>query len=218
MDRTDFRLIDFFQDSDFSDKNIQNLENRAELRKLKEELSGAVENLPVSKSFMSQILNQFKELLNIDIRTILLNAWKQSINFEKYLNLENTPPGEAVILPLADHKISSEHTPYLQPYLNDIALGEIKFHINLNLQLSGVIIKIQDQKITEINLGSCRGDCQITYKDVVLLDKKGMQFALHNSLQSLSDLPIREILKPDATLPQPETPPGSAAASVHHSA
>lgn len=188
-------LNQFLSIKDLSKKQLSEIVKSKEFRPVRDKMKKQLKGLPVPEKFFEEILKQLSELLNIDIRAVLLSVWAKSEEFGKFLNTEDYPPGEIVLVPLAEHTITSEHAPSLKSFLNKIPLAEMTFHINIELALKGAILKIQDGKIMGGTLGSCAGKGSITYgEDQVLLQKESEPWQLPGSIDLSDGIPIQEHL------------------------
>lgn len=188
-------LNHFLSIKDLSKKQLSEIVKSKEFKPVKDKMTKQLKGIPVPKKFFEEIFNQLSELLNIDIRAILLSVWAKSEEFGKFLNTDDYPPGEIVLVPLAEHTITSEHDPSLKSFLNKIPLAEMKFHINVELALKGAILKIQDGKIMGGTIGSCAGKGSITYgDDHVLIEKESEPWELPGSIDLSSGIPIQEQL------------------------
>ena len=56
--------------------------------------------------------------------------------------------------------------------MNENKLGKVTFQLQLSLKINGVILKIQNGEIKEIQAGNCKGEGVVKYNDIVLLEKK----------------------------------------------
>ena len=194
MDNTP-TLNHFMSIKDLSKKQLSEIVKSKKFRPIKEKMTKQLKGIPVPEKFFEEIFKQLSELLHIDVRAILLSVWSKSEEFGKFLNTEDYPPGEIVLVPLAEHTITSEHNPSLKSFLNKIPLAEMKFHVNIELALKGAILKIQDGKIMGGTIGSCAGKGSITYgDDHVLLQKESEPWGLPGSIDLSSGIPIQEQL------------------------
>lgn len=118
------------------------------------------------------IVEKAGNLLEIDLKDILVGAWKKSEEVLECMNSEDTPPDETRTVALAEHVIRSNHSPRLEVLLNGKPIGEILFHLQLALKLEGFLLIIQGGRIREIRSGVCQGSGLFKCEDIVLLEKK----------------------------------------------
>ncbi len=131
---------------------------------------------------LNEITEKVKDLLNINVVDIMVKAWNKYGELLKYTDKEKYPPDVSVLVPLVEHKIKSEHKPYLEILINDKSIGKINFNINISLTLKGIILKIQDGKIKEIKTGSCKGKGILKLEDFVIMEKESESISLPGSI------------------------------------
>lgn len=188
-------LNHFLSIKDLTKKRLSEIIKSEEFRPIRDKMAKQLKGIPVPEELFEEIFNQLSELLHIDIRAILLSVWGKSEDLRKFLDTDEYPPGEMVLLPLAEHTITSEHNPSLKSFIDKIPLGELTFHVNIEMALKAVIVKIQDGKIMGGTIGSCAGKGSITYgHDHVLLQKESEPWQLPGSIDLSSGIPIQEHL------------------------
>ena len=134
-----------------------------ELNSLKGKISGALSG--VSWGHLEEtVCAKLSEQLNKDPMELISAAW------EKYHVLaeaaEQSKSGETVFVPLEEHSISSELHPYVEIQVGPQVIKRIEFDVNLTLQLKGLVLKIEAEKIKAIEAGSCEGSGEIQVMDV----------------------------------------------------
>ncbi len=195
MNNASTTLDQFFAANELTSDKISEMVNSADFKPVREKIDKELKGMPLPGSFFETMIKQISDLLNIDIRAILLGAYGQSENFLPYLDADKYPPEEMVLVPLAEHTIVSEHAPSLKPSINKIPLGEIKFKIDLQFILKGVILKIQNGKIWSISAGSCLGRGTVKYGEMPLLSR---EVELPNSLISMDideGIPLKDTIE-----------------------
>jgi len=119
------------------------------------------------------IVEKIGDLLDMDLKDILVGAWQKCEEIGDCLNKSDGPAAdETMAVALAEHTIASHHDPKLDILLNGKRIGEVVFHIQLSLDLQGFVLKIQGGKIREIQAGTCRGSGVFKCEDLVILEKK----------------------------------------------
>jgi hypothetical protein len=120
---------------------------------------------------LKEIVQRIDEILSVSIVDIMVRAWDKSRILIKYLDKKKYG-NETILVPLAEHTIKSTHHPYIELLINDKSVGKLNFNINLSIMLKGIILKIQNGKITEIMIGSCQGNGNIKCEGFLLAEKK----------------------------------------------
>jgi hypothetical protein len=148
------------------------IEARDQVVSLKENI--ARQHKQFQWDFLSNlIVEKIGDLLDMDLKDILIGAWQKCDEIDKCLRKSYGPAAdETMAVALAEHTIDSKHNPKLDILLNGKRIGAIVFHIRLSLDLQGFILKIQAGEIKEIQVGTCRGRGVFKCEDLILLEKK----------------------------------------------
>lgn len=182
MEKITTTLSQFFPVKELSEDQLAVIATSPDFDTIKEKLVKELKGVPIPDSFFQQVVKQLSDLLNIDIRAILVSAWSRSEPFLQYFDSKKYPPDETFLVPLAEHSITSQHFPSLKLYLDKIALGSIKFNVDVELKVKGAILKIQNGKIMEATIASCEGDGMVKLGDTPLLEKKMGYVPMYGSI------------------------------------
>jgi hypothetical protein len=156
---------------------------------LKEKVSKGIKEIRWPVTF-NEIIKKVEDLLNISLSDIMVTAWNKYRMLLKYTDKKKYSSNETFLVPLAEHTIKSEHKPYIEILINDKSVGKIDFNINISFTLKGIILKIRDGKIKEIQTGSCKGKGTIKCEDLVILEKETESFSLQGSINLGEGIPI----------------------------
>ncbi len=127
----------------------------------------------MSQSYFAETMEKhLSDFLNLDISEILSNTWDKAEELQEYFDKEKYPANKEIIVPLIKHKAKSEHAPYVEITLNNAPICQVKFEIELELELEGVILKIQAAQIQEARLSSCKGKGEIKCEAVKIAEKE----------------------------------------------
>jgi hypothetical protein len=139
--------------------------------------------VPELKSFSAKVVGGAVEqevagLFDISIVGLMLRAWK-SYNFvSKYLGADAPNPDEMVLVPLAEHSIESTHQPYIQVSRGGAPLLKIKFTALLEIDVEGLVLKIQSRRIREVAAGSFTGSGILKCEGVTIVERKSKPLEL----------------------------------------
>ena len=187
MAEKQFTLNDFFSTDKVIDEQLDNLEKSEQFPTLKEKMFKSVKLPP---GFYKLLIRQVSELLKINILEILAKGWGTYSEFLEYLDEEKYPPDETVFVPLIEHTMTSNHSPSLQPIINQVPLGKIEFDINLEFLLKGAILRIQNGKIIGAKIGTVEGKGNLQYDGFKLLDVKSQPIGLPVNIDLDPGIPI----------------------------
>jgi hypothetical protein len=194
MRNTQYKLNNLFEFKELSDRQVESLTENKEFKSLKNKMAKNLKGIQKNDGFVKELFSQVCDFLKIDFRTVLLSAWGKSEDFIEFFN-NNDSPGEIHLIPLSDHKVVSEHNPYLETYVNNITIGKVKFNIHFEFNLKGVILKVQDQNMKNIAIDACSGKCNIMYGGSTIMAKE-FQLPLPQGLIELGEgIPLKLLKK-----------------------
>jgi hypothetical protein len=120
---------------------------------------------------LEEIYGKTADLLDISMLDLLVGAWSTYQGLKKYRDREKYPPTQSILVPLAEHTITSEHHPHLEIFINDEPAGTIGFEIRLTFFARGVILLIQDGRIKGAKTGEIRGKGSLACEGTLLLEQ-----------------------------------------------
>ena len=168
---------------------LSGLESSEEIVALRNNLSQKARGISWSAAF-GDIFQGIKELLDVKLEDILVEAWKKTQELSKYRDPEKYRPNEIVLVHLVEHTINSELRPTLEVVVNNLVVEKIEFIIKLALSFKGIILKIKSGKIKEILPGSCKGKGNLAWGKFVLLEEETKSFTLPQSIKLGEGIPI----------------------------
>ncbi len=149
---------------------LESLESEGQTMAVKDALAEAAK-VPW-ESVVEEVGEQIGKLSDIGLDDILLRAWAKYRHLRQYRDAEKYPPDETILVPLAEHSVTSTHKPYVEILVGERRVGRITFEIQLKLDLEGVVLKVRDGKIWEVKSGRCRGEGRITVGAATLIEKE----------------------------------------------
>ena len=161
-------LADLFS---IDDKTLENLNSRDEIISLHESTDEQAKEIewPI---ILDEVKDKVGDLLDIDIADIFLGAWKKAKMLDQYLDKKKYPPGESALVSLVKHSIKSDHHPYIEMVINDVAVGKVHFDIGVEFSLEGATLKVQDGKVMSIAVGTCTGKGKLGLQGAALIEEK----------------------------------------------
>jgi len=180
-------LNDFFSTDQVIDEQLDKLEKSEHFTTLKEKVFKTV-SLPVG--MYKLLIRQVSDLLNINIMEILAGGWSKYSEFLQYLDKDQYPPDETVYVPLIEHTLTSKHSPFLQPVINEKSLGKIEFDVYLEFLLKGVILKIRDGRIMGAKIGTVEGKGDVQYDGFKLFEAENQPIGLPVNIDLNPGIPI----------------------------
>lgn len=163
-------LFELAQDHDFHQRALAaHAGTEEDLSKMKSRASTFLKNLKW-KVIEEDIKKKSLELLHIDAMELLTKAWRQYQEIAE--EAEKTKSGgEAAHVALAEHFINAKLHPFLEIDIKKISVEKIVFDVNVDFNLKGLQLKIENGRIVEVEAGSCEGNGEIKVKDTQLVHK-----------------------------------------------
>ena len=177
IDTQRIKISHFFELNKHQSARATELASSQSLKEVKEKIAQAAPGFKLPDKFYENVFESMLEkldtVLSIDIPDLLANTWSKRKELSEYLNREIYPPDTAFTVLFRDHDFSSTHHPVLDPIISEhIKLEPITFDVDLELNVKGVILEIQDAKIMKANFGLCTGKGKIGYKGASFLEKE----------------------------------------------
>lgn len=170
-------LWDFFEAKPLTDTQASIVWKGETLSQVTRQLKDSVPNLFWS-SAREAIDGALHQTLSIPLSSILAGGWNQYRMLAQYRDRQKHPPEEVALVPLKQHKITSTHKPQIEILLNDRHVGSLEFDVVLALEIDMAILKIQNAKIWEIQVGSCRGKGTLKFGTAILFERPTKKLAL----------------------------------------
>jgi hypothetical protein len=118
------------------------------------------------------LARQLTGLLDIGLADVLVGAWNKAFAVRQQLEKSLKSPGKDMFLQLGEHKITSEHKPYVALMKDGHELGRLPFSVNLELVLQGAVLRILDGAIKEIQTGRVKGKGVVKCGRFMLVEKE----------------------------------------------
>lgn len=136
-----------------------------ELMSLKKQVSGILKG--VSWDHLEQtVCAKLSDALNMNAMDLIGSAW------EKYQVLrdsaEQSKSGQTVFVPLEEHSIDLELHPYVEVRFGEQLLKKIEFDVTVTIKLDGLVLKVESEKISAIEAGTCQGSGEVQIKNISL--------------------------------------------------
>jgi hypothetical protein len=122
---------------------------------------------------MPDLASKIGELFDVELPVLLVLSWKKASELQQALEESRKSPEQVIILDLAEHVISNEYRPYIEIRIAGVpSPKKIEFRVQILMRLKGIILKIQNGAIAEIQMGSCEFEGKVRFEDLTIADKK----------------------------------------------
>ncbi len=178
-----------FRPRELSNEEWSRLESGKGVMELRRPLEGA--RLPGGwAGLRNQILAEAGGLLDIRILDVMHWAWKKGRELEDYRDTERYPPDKTFSVPLAEHKITSTHTPHVDIRINDKKVGSIHFAVNIEIAIKAMTLEIRNARIKKIHSGDCKAKGSFFCEGFLLAERETEPLDLPGTIDLGEGLPI----------------------------
>jgi len=107
-----------------------------------------------------------------DVAQLFLGAWNTSVTLRQYLEKSAQSPGKEIFLQLSEHKIESKHQPHVALMKDGAEIAKVPFEASIELLLQGVVLRLRDGAIQDIQTGRVKGKAVLKCFGAVVLRKE----------------------------------------------
>ena len=132
------------------------------------------------------LAKQIRPLLPNDISDVFLGAWNSAVTVRQYLDKSAQSPGKEMFLQLAEHKIVSNHEPHVALMKDGVEIGKIPFEASIELAMQGVVLRLRDGRIQDIQTGRVKGKALLKCFGAVVLRKEIEQMPIPGTIRVTS--------------------------------
>ena len=118
------------------------------------------------------IARQLSSLLDIGLSDILVGGWNQWRALRQHLQKSLKTPGKDVFLQLTEHKIKSNHEPYVALLKNGQEIARLPFTVSVELAIQGAVLRIRDGSIHEVQTGKIKGKGSVKCAGALIIEKE----------------------------------------------
>jgi hypothetical protein len=153
-----------------SEKLARTLDASEEAAEIKTALAKAVPGLPLGP-IVEGVSKGLQDALDVPISSVLGGAWNRARELRAAILQTRDSDKTAVLVPLLDHTITSEHRPYVDVVLNGTALARLVFPLKLSLQVEGAVLRVAKGRMTDVMAGQLKVKATLKFAEFVLFEK-----------------------------------------------
>jgi hypothetical protein len=146
------------------------LETSEEAAEIKGALAKAVPGLPLGP-IIDGVSKGLETALDVPISSMLAGAWDRARELRAAMQQTRDSEKDAVLLPLLDHTITSEHRPYVDVVLNGTAIARLVFPLTVIFHLEGIVLRIAKGRIADVLAGQVTIKATLKFAEFVLIEK-----------------------------------------------
>jgi len=129
-------------------------------------------------AFSEEIQFAFSKALDVKLIDVVIGAWSKLKQLRDYCGRKSEDPDKPFSVALAEHEVHSNHQPSVDILLGEKVIGRIVIDVELSLNLTGIVLSIQDDHIVAIASGRFSGTGAIKYHDATLIEKKTKEYEI----------------------------------------
>lgn len=137
----------------------------------------------VMPALTASLRGALDDILKVELGDVFANSWGKVKAVREAMDATAAAPGASVVVPLADHKVSSKHKPSIELYVGAKPLCVLEFEIALTLQVKEVALSVEGGRVTGVHTGVALGDANLSFAGQSLAKGKSREFKLPGRLR-----------------------------------
>jgi hypothetical protein len=156
---------------------------------MKEELQKLAKRVPWP-AVKESLAQKTEGLLDVPLLDVVMGGWKKLAEVMEYADTHKYPLGTTNLVALAEHKVKSEHHPYIEVLVKGRPVAKIVFDIEVVLTVEGLVLKIENAMVKSVQSGTLRGNGSVSLKGTTLLKKTFPTVPLPGTLYLGTGVPL----------------------------
>lgn len=137
------------------------------------------------------IAEKLEQMFDISLTDILAEAWKDYQGLADSADPAKHSADETISLPMAEHRVETTLRPCLEIVVGARPPIRVTFEIACELELKGVVLKIQDARIRAVRIATCRAKGTVKCQGLVLLRRESKELELPGRITMPRGIPIK---------------------------
>jgi hypothetical protein len=129
------------------------------------------------------IRDAYRTALDVKLVDIFLRAWAKIPAIATMADANNYPPAERHLVPLAEHRITSNHEPRVEVLIGHIPVFSVPLEVNLQVDFERAVLNIAGGDVHAVKSASCRASGLVTCRDVVIASVKTGSMDLRDEIK-----------------------------------
>jgi len=157
------------------------------------------------RGLSTDIAQDLERMFDIRLTDVLALAWKDYWELTECADPTKHAADETISLPMVDHRIETALRPCLDVIIGARPPIRIAFEITCEVELKGLVLKIQDATIRAICIGSCRAKGSVKCDGITVIRRETKELNLPGRIILPHGIPIQPLR---ATAPRKSEDPG----------
>ena len=135
--------------------------------------------------------NAYRRALNVKLIDIFAGAWSGVTQVAELGDTTKYPPGEKHFVPLANHRITSDHRPKVEVLVDGMPLVSLTLDVNLQAQFDAAVLEVEGGHIHAIKPGGCLAAASVSCRGVPIASTSSRRLALPAEIELQPPFAIR---------------------------
>jgi hypothetical protein len=142
-------------------------------------------------SLAGDIAEKLEQMFDVHLTDILATAWKDYQALLDCADPAKHTADETINLPMVDHRIETTLKPCLDIVVDGRQPLRLTFEIACEIELKGLVVKVQDASIRALRIGSCRAKGSVKCEGVLLIKRETRELDLPGRIVLPHGIPIK---------------------------
>jgi hypothetical protein len=136
------------------------------------------------------IAQKIEKMFDIRLIDVFTAAWKDYAALTDCADRAKHPADETISLPMVEHSIETTLRPCLDVVIEPRPAIRITFEIACELDIKGLVLKIQDACIRALRIGSCGAKATVKCEGIVLIERDTRALEIPGEIVLRQGVPI----------------------------
>jgi hypothetical protein len=138
-----------------------------------------------------EIAEKLEQMFDIRLTDIVATAWKDYQALLDCADPAKHAADETISLPMVDHRIETTLKPCLEVVVGERRPVRFAFEIACELDLKGLVVKVEDGAIRALRIGSCSAKATVKCDGLLLIKRVTRELDLPGRIVLPHGIPIR---------------------------
>jgi hypothetical protein len=135
--------------------------------------------------------NAYRRALDVKLIDIFAGAWSGVTQVAELGDTTKYPPGEKHFVPLANHRITSDHRPKVEVLVDGMPLVSLTLDVNLQAQFEAAVLEVEGGHIHAVKPGNCLATASVSCRGVPIASTSSRRLALPAEMELQPPFAIR---------------------------
>jgi hypothetical protein len=138
----------------------------------------------------ADIGEKIEEMFDIPLIGVMVGAWQDLRELHDCADPDKHPADETITLPLVDHHLEASFEPHLDVAVTGLPAIRIDFDIAADIELKGVVLRIEGAAIRSMRIGSCQAAATVKCDGAVIFERSTRQLEVPAEIHLPQGIPI----------------------------